>query len=147
MVVAADGVAGPVLPAWNQVLVVPQTAAYSSCPPLAAVDRCDDDQPVARQVLAAVPPAGRPTGWHATAEHRVVEAVVHSSHSAQADKHSTHSFEAAAAAGNKAAWAAVAPNSCSLVAERSWVAAAVDADTAAFAAAEALGDGSQLGAC
>lgn len=91
--------------------------------------------------------ADRPIDYHAIAEHRVVAAVVHSSHSEQADKRSSHSFAAAAAADNRVAWAAVAPNNCSLVAEQSLVVEVVDVDTAAFAEAEVLGDGTQLGAC
>lgn len=147
VVTAAADVAAD-LAAWRQALVVLLSVAYSNCQQPAAVDHCDDDLVAAHRVLAVALPADHPIDWHhATAVHPAVEVAVHSNHFVEADSRSNRSFAAAGVGDNMAAWEVVVPSSCSLVAVPTLVVAVADADMAAFAVAEALGDGNQSEAC
>lgn len=146
-VVVADAAVDLVSLAWNRALAVPPVQAYSNYPPLVVEDHCDDDSQAVLQVWVAALLEGRPIDLDATVGHLEVVAVVHSNHSVQVDSHSMHSFAAVAAVDNIVALEAVVPNSCNLVAVPTLVVAVVDADTAAFAVVEALGDGSRSGAC
>lgn len=140
--VAAD------LAALRQALVALLSVAYSNCQQPEVVDHCDDDLGAEHPVLAVVQPADHPIDWHhATAVHPAVEVAVHSNHSVEADSRSMHSFAAAVVGDNMAAWEVVVPNSCNLVVVPTLVSAVADADMAAFAVAEARGDGNQSEAC